>query len=126
MLRWITAGRIVPEYPWPISEVKSPFCAANSPICASASVSLSATPRSSGAFCLIDGRQRLVHQIAERLRADGFQHGRDIARRGTDMAAHETGAGIVNGFKRRVHGVSSLVMPAIGVIPREGGVSSTP
>ena len=54
MLRWITAGRIVPEYPWPISEVKTWFWRASSAICAIASVSLSGLPRSSGVVCRIE------------------------------------------------------------------------
>ena len=43
------------------------------------------------------------------------------------MAAHEIGGGFGGGLERRVHGfLIFLVIPAISVIPREGGVSSTP
>ncbi len=79
------------------------------------------------------GRQRLAHQRFEAVGTDGFQHRRDVARRGTDMAAHEAGGGVIGMFKRRVHAgrssskCSSVVITSTPiVVPRESGVPSTP
>ena len=49
-------------------------------------------------------RQGLSHQFARTFDPDGFQHRVDVARRGTDVAAHEGRGGILGGLEVHGHG----------------------